>query len=158
MRATIRHAASAFILGAVTTLILDAALQFLTATIRIAGGVRPAWDARVPEHGVWIALGVVLWLAAPLIAAWINDGVPRAQVSPRTVWELVGLGMLTLPFAHVLGLWIVLATQLTLSGTWSSDGGIFLSSAYYGRVIESVAPWMGAGAMVRAWARHLMDA
>ena len=158
MRATIRHAAAAFTTGAVTALVFDAALQFLTATIRIVGGIRPPWYARAAEHSVWIALGLVLWLVAPLMAAWIEDAVPRAEVSPRTVWEVVGLGMLTLPIAHVLGLWIVLATQLTLTGTWPSEGGIFLSSAYYGRVIVSVTPWMGAGAVIRAWARHMMDA
>ena len=157
MRATIRHAAAAFTTGAVTALVLDAALQFLTGTIRIAGGVHPPWYARAAEHTVWITFGLVLWLAAPLIAEWIDDIAPRADVPPRTVWELVGVGLLALPIAHLLALWIVLAAQLTLSGSWPSEGGIFLSSAYYGRVIVSIAPWMGAGAVVRAWARHMMD-
>ena len=156
MRAIIRHAAAAFTTGAVIALVLDAVLQFLTATIRIAGGVRPPWYARVADNGVWIALGLVLWLASPLLAGWIEDVAPRAALSRRSVWQLVGLGMLTLPAAYVLSQWIVLALQLTSAGTWLSEGGIFVSSAYYGAVLLAITPWMGAGAVVRGWAQHML--
>lgn len=158
MPATLRHAAAAFTTGAAITLVLDAVLQFLTATIRIAGGVRPPWYARVADNGVWVALGLVLWLASALLAEWIEDDVaPRAELSRRTVWELVGLGMLTLPPAHVLSQWIVLALQLTVAGTWLSEGGSFVSSAYYGAVLLSITPWMAAGTVVRGWARHMLE-
>jgi hypothetical protein len=157
MRATIRYAAAAFTTGAVIALALDAVLQFLTATIRIVGGVRPPWYARVADNGVWIALGLVLWLASPLLAEWMEDVAPRAVLSRRSVWELVGLGMLTLPAAYVLSQWIVLALQLTSAGTWLSEGGIFVSSAYYGAVLLSITPWMGAGAVVRGWAHHMLE-
>ena len=157
MRATIRHLAAAFTTGAVIALVLDAVLQFLTATIRIAGGIRPPWYARVADNSVWIALGLVLWLASPLLAEWIEEVAPRATLSRRTAWELVGLGMLTLPAAHVLSQWIVLALQLTSTGTWLSEGGIFVSSAYYGAVLLSITPWMGAGAVVHGWAHHMLE-
>jgi hypothetical protein len=157
MRATIRHAAAAFTTGAAIALVLDAVLQLLTATIRIAGGIRPPWYARVADNSVWIALGLVLWLLSPFLGEWIEEVAPRAELSRRIVWEIVGLGMLTLPAAHVLSQWIVLALQLTFAGTWLSEGGIFVSSAYYGVVLLSITPWMGAGAIVRGWARHLLD-
>ena len=157
MRVTVRHLAAAFTAGAVIALVLDAALQFLIGTMRITGGVRPPWHARVAENGVWIALGLVLWLAAPLLGKWIDDVVPRAQVSRRTVWELIGLAMLTLPPAHLLAQWIVLAMQLTTAATWLSEGGIFVSSAYYGAVLLSITPWMAAGAVVRGWAHHMLE-
>jgi hypothetical protein len=157
MRATVRHIAAAFTAGAVIALVLDAALQFLTGTMRITGGVRPPWYARVAGNGVWIALGLVLWLGAPLLGEWIDDVVPRAQVSRRTLWQLVGLAMLTLPPAHLLAQWIVLAMQLTSAGTWNSEGGIFVSSAYYGAVLLLITPWMAAGAIVRGWAHHMLD-
>jgi hypothetical protein len=156
MRATIRHLAAAFTTGAVIALVLDAALQFLTATIRITGGVRPPWYARAADNGVWIVLGLVLWVASPLLAEWIDDVAPRAELSRRTVWDLVGLGMLTLPAAYVLSQWIVLALRLTVAGSWLSEGGIFVSSAYYGAVLLSITPWMGAGAVVRGWSQHML--
>src|SRR6476620_4487751 len=113
MRAIIREAAAAFTTGAAIALVLDLVLQFLTSTIRVTGGVGPVWYARATGNSVWIAVGLVLWLACPLIAEWMDDVVPRADVSRRTVWGLVGLGMLTLPAAHVVGQWLVLSIQLT---------------------------------------------
>jgi hypothetical protein len=155
MRATIRYTATAFTTGAVVALVTDALLQFLTSAIRITGGMTPPWYARIAENSVWIALGLVLWLSSPLLGEWIDHIVPTAHVPKRTVWELVALGMLTLPPGHVLGQWIVLAMQLTLAGTWQSEGRIFLSGAYYGAVLLSITPWMAAGAILRGVAQHL---
>jgi hypothetical protein len=156
MRTTIRHTATAFTTGAVIALVVDALLQFLTGAIRITGGMTPPGYARIAENSVWIALGLVLWLAAPLLGEWVDQVVPNARLPKRTVWDLVGIGLLTLPLGHILGQWIVLAMQLTVAGTWGSEGGIFLSSAYYGVVLLSITPWMAAGAIVRAWAHHMV--
>ena len=157
MRVTVRHLAVAFTTGAAIALALDALLQLLTSTIRITGGVRPPWYARVADNSVWIALGLVLWMAAPLLGMWNDDVGSGAQVSRRTVWELIGLAMFTLPPAYLVAQWIVLAVQLTSAGTWLSEGGIFVSGAYYGAVLLSITPWMAAGAVVRGWARHMLD-
>jgi hypothetical protein len=143
--------------GAAIALVLDAVLQLLTSTIRITGGVRPPWYARVADNSVWIALGLVLWMAAPLLGEWSDDVGSGAHVSRRTVWELIGLAMLTLPLAYLLAQCIVLAVQLSVAGTWLSDGRIFVSSAYYGAVLLSITPWMAAGAVVRGWAHHMVD-
>ncbi len=157
MRSIIRHTATAFTLGAVVAVVFDALLQLLTSTIRITGGIRPPWWAHLVERSSWIALGLVLWLAAPLLGEWIDHAIPRVKVPRRTIWEMVGIGMLTLPLGHVLGQWIVLAMQLTIGGTWPSEGRIFLSTAYYGEVLLSITPWMAAGAILRGWARHMSD-
>ena len=157
MCVTVRHLAAALTTGAAIALVLDAVLQLLTSTIRITGGVRPPWYARVADNSVWIALGLVLWMAAPLLGEWSEDVGSGAQVSRRTVWELIGFAMLTLPPAHLLAQWLVLAAQVTSAGTWLSEGGIFVSSGYYGAVLLSIAPWMAAGAIVRGWARHMLD-
>lgn len=156
VRATIRHTALAFTTGAAIALVLDALLQLMTGAVRLSGGVMAPWWVRVAEHSVWIALGLVLWLASPLLGEWIDDVVPGAMVSRRTMWELVGIGMLALPPGHVLGQWIVLAMQLTVAGTWGAEGRIFLSAAYYGNVLLSITPWMAAGAVVRGWAHHMV--
>ncbi len=157
MRATIRHAATAFTTGAVIALAIDAFLHFLTGAIRLSGGMTPPWYARIAENSVWIALGLVLWLAAPLLGEWVDHVVPNAHLSKRTAWDLVGIGLLTLPLGHVLGQWIVLAMQLTVAGEWGSEGGIFLSGAYYGAVLLAITPWMAAGSVVRAWAHHMVS-
>jgi hypothetical protein len=157
MQSTIRHTAAAFTTGAAIALVVDPLLQRLTAAISVTGGIVAPWWTRVAENSVWIALGLVLWLAAPLMGEWIERITPRAVVARNTAWDLVGLGMLTLPLGHVLGTWIVLGMQLTVGGTWGSDGRIFLSGAYYGNVLLSVTPWMAAGAIVRAWAHHMIE-
>ncbi len=144
MRATVRHTAAAVTTGAFLALLFDAVLQLLAGAIRVTGGVRPLWYAGVAEHSVWIALGLILWLAAPLLGEWIDDVVPGAQVSRRTVWELVGLGLLALPPCYLLAQWIVIATQFSISGTWHAAGGTFLSSAYYGAVLLSITPMAGS--------------
>lgn len=146
----------AFTTGAVIALVLDVLLQLSTAAVRLSGGPMPPWWVRAAEQSVWVALGLVLWLASPLVGEWIDDAVPRATISRRTVWELVGIGMLALPPGHVLGQWIVLALRLTVSGAWGAEGRIFLSTAYYGHVLLSITPWMAAGALVRGWAHHMV--
>jgi hypothetical protein len=156
MRATIRDTAAAFATGAVIALVTDALLQFLTGAIRITGGMTPPWYGRIAENSVWIALGLVLWLAAPLLGDWIDHAAPNSHLPRRTVWELVGLGMLTLPLGHVLGQWIVLAMQLTVAGAWQSEGRIFLSGAHYGAVLLSITPWMAGGAILRGVAHHML--
>src|SRR5687768_7015484 len=102
MRATVRHAAAAFTTGAVIALFFDAALQFLASTIRVTAVAGPTRSARVTEHVIWTALGSIVWLAAPLIGEWMDDVIPDAQVSRRTVWQLAGLAMLALPPGHLL--------------------------------------------------------
>jgi hypothetical protein len=155
MRATIRHTATAFTSGAAIALVVDVLLQLLTGAIRVTGGMMPPWYARVAENSVWMALGLVLWLSYPLLGDWVDHVVPHAHIPRKTVWELVGLGMLTLPLGHILGQWIVLAMQLTVSGSWGSEGRIFLSDAYYGNVLLSITPWMAAGAILRTVAHHM---
>lgn len=157
MRATIRHFSAAFATGATIALVTQVLLQALTSSIRVTAPMRPPWWAAAVENSVWIALGLVMWLSAPLLGEWIDDLAPGAVVPRRTAWGLVGLMMMTLPVGHLLGTWIVLAMQLSVPGPWASEGGIFLSGAYYGTVLLSLTPWMAAGAILRAWARHMID-
>jgi hypothetical protein len=157
MRATVRHTAAAVMTAGFIALVFDAILQLLAGAIRVRSDVRPLWSAGVSEHSVWIALGLILWLAAPFLGDWMDDVVPGAQVSRRTVWGLVGLALLALPPCHLLAQWLVTAAQFTVSGTWHAAGGIFLSSAFYGGVLLSITPWIAAGAIVRGWAHHMFD-
>jgi hypothetical protein len=156
MRAIVRHTANAFTIGAAIALVVDALLQVLTSAVRITAGVTPPWWSRIAENSVWVALGLVLWLCGPLLGEWIDDLIPHSHIPRRTIWELAGIAMLTLPIGHILGQWIVLAMQLTVAGTWGSEGSIFLSNTYYGSVLLSITPWMAAGAIVRAWAHHMV--
>ena len=156
MRETIRHIASAFTTGAILAVLIDALMQLLTTSIRIMAPMGPSIWSRIAERSVFVALGLVLWLSSPLLGEWIDDLIPHGHVPRRAMWELMGIGFLTLPPGHILGGWIVLAMQLTVAGTWESEGRIFLSTAYYGTVLLSVTPWMAAGAIVRAWAHHMV--
>lgn len=157
MKKAVRQAATAFTAGAVIALVLDAVLQFATGSIRLIGGMMRPWWVRVMEHGVWVGMGLVLWLASPLIAQPLEDAIGSVRVPRQTIWHVIGVGFIVLPVAHLLGQWMVLAVQFTLSGTWVAEGRIFLSTAYYGNVLLAITPWMGAGAILRGWARHLVS-
>ena len=155
MVATLRRAASAFVAGVAIALVFDLVIYFLSSSIRLTGGVRPRWWAHAAAHSVWLAVGGLLWLIAPAIASALDPFAPAAHVSRRTIWAVVGTTFVALPLLYIVAQLIVLAIQLTLSGTWGSEGRIFISGAYYGAVLVSVTPWIAAGVVLRAWARHL---
>lgn len=81
MRATIRAAAVAFTTGAAIALFIDAVLSVLMGAIRVTGGAGSLWLGRVLEHSRWIGFGLILWLASPLLAAWVEETVPQLRNS-----------------------------------------------------------------------------
>jgi hypothetical protein len=155
MRSTLRHAAAAFVVGVAIAIVFDVIVQLLSTSIRLTGGVRPAWWARAAAQSVWLVLGGLLWLAAPLIRGALEGLVPTGDASRRAIWAVVGTAFIALPPLYVAAQLIVLAIQLTLSGTWGSEARIFISGAYYGSVLLSITPWAAAGVILRASARHL---
>lgn len=157
MRSTIRDAASALIAGVVIAIVVDGLLQFFSASIRITGGITPPWWIRAATQSVWIVAGMILWAAAPFIANTLEGFVSDNRPSRRAVWALVGTALIVVPPAWILGQLIVLAVQLTLSGTWGAEGRIFISGAYYGAVLLAITPWIAAGAILRGYATHLID-
>ena len=157
MRDTIRDVAAALIAGVVIAILVDGLMQVLTISIRITGGIRPPWWARAAAESVWIAVGVILWLAAPFIANTLAGFVSEIRPSRRALWALVGTALIVVPPAWILGQLVVLAIQLTLSGTWGSESGIFISGAYYGAVLLAITPWIAAGVILRGYATHLLD-
>jgi hypothetical protein len=72
-------------------------------------------------------------------------------------WALVGTALIVVPPVWIVAELMVLAIQLTLSGTWGSEARIFVSGAYYGTVLLTLTPWVAAGVILRAWAAHLID-
>jgi hypothetical protein len=157
MRSAIRDAAAACVTAVAIAIAVDVVLQFLTAAMRISGGITPPWWGRAAAHSVWIVLAAFVWLAAPFITTALEPLVPNRAVSRRTIWALVGTALVALPPLHVIAQLAVLAVQLTLSGTWGSESRIFISGAYYGAVMLAMTPWMAAGVILRAWAAHLID-
>ena len=157
MRTTIRDAAIAFIAGVLIAITFDIVVQFLSTSIRLTGGVRPPLWARASANTVWAVLGGLVWLAAPVLANALEMFVPAHQVSRRSVWAVIGTAFIAVPPLYVLAQLIVLAVQITLSGTWGSESFIFISGAYYGSMLLTITPWMAAGVILRAWASHLLN-
>ena len=161
MQATIRHLATAFIAGAAIAFAADVILQVLSTAVRITDGAGLAWSARAAATGGWLVLGALVWITAPLIAGTL-EAFPTAPAPRRTVWAGVGTALLFLPplivaaqliVAHV----IVGAFQFAVAGAWSPDSELLISGAFWGAVLMFVTPWMAAGAILRAWAAHLID-
>lgn len=158
MRAVIRSFSAAGAAGVVVAIAAEALLQALTSWIRVRGPMSAPWWAISIERSVWVAAALIGWAAAPILGEWLDDIAPGATVARRTAWAVTGVLMMAIPVAHLLGTWVILALQLSVSGTWGSEGWIFLSGAYYGTVLLDLTPWMAAGAILRAWARHMIDA
>ena len=157
MRSTIRDAAAAFVTAVVIAMTFDVLLQLLSSSIRVTGGIGPPWWARAAAHIVWMVAGIMVWLAAPSIASTLDDLTPDAAVSRRTVWAIVGTALMVVPPVWVAAQLVVLAIQLTWSGTWGSEARIFISGAYYGAVFLSITPWVASGVILRAWTRHMVS-
>jgi hypothetical protein len=154
MRAVIQHAAGALIAGLAIELAVDLALQVLSAAIRIddAGST---WWGRIDAAIQWIGPCVLVWLAAPLIAGLLEPFTAHAAVSRRTVWAVIGASLVVIPPLIVVSQIVVTSLKLTVAGAWGHEWPIFLTGSFLGNVLLFLTPWVAAGVILLAWARHM---
>jgi hypothetical protein len=153
-----RHHARAFLVATVAALVVDALLQLAMDAVRVSayGGGAPWWvTTHLIERGRWVVLATMLWWAAPRLLGSVPDAAPVAGQTPDEAWRQVAAAVAVVPVCWVVATWIVSAVRFTLQGSWGYDGGIFLSGGYYASVLNSLAPWLLASAVLLAARRHL---
>jgi hypothetical protein len=161
-RQSIRNLAMALGVGALAALLVDAVLQNLLAAVRSLGAstTTPWWMiGRVQERSPWIVAALLVWLWAPAISraalhAWPADhGVRRGAA-----FVLVGRAMIAAPLLWLVATWLVVAVKMTLVGSWSSEGRVFVAGYYYYNVLLAYTPWAAGGITLLALSRHVNDA
>ena len=154
----LRPVTSAFVIGAVTALLVDAALQNAIAAAQSpgVGSLAPWWViGHIVERSVWVAAALLAWLASPTLSRALSGLLPRDHAIGRAdALQVVGRSMMSVPLVWLAATWLVLAVKMTLVGSWGTEGRVFISSYYYSVVLLGYAPWAGGGITLLALSRH----
>ena len=153
-----RSHASAFLLGTVAALVVDAALQLAMDAVRVSsyGGGAPWWvTANLITRGRWVAFAMLLWWLTPrLTSAEANPGAAASRAL-QDAWRQVAVALVAVPLLWIVATWVVSAVRFTLLGSWDTDGRVFLSLDYYRGLVRDLTPWAMAAAVLMAVRRHL---
>jgi hypothetical protein len=160
-RRSIRNLATAFGVGAVAALLVDAALQNALVAVRSPGAssMTPWWVVgRVTERSIWIAAALLVWVLAPALSAnaykaWLAD----RPIGRAAALHLVGHAMIGVPLIWLFATWFVWAMKMTLMGSWGSEGRAFVAGYYYYNVLLAYTPWAAGGVTLLALRRHVAD-
>jgi hypothetical protein len=153
----IRDMTSAFVIGTVMALLVDAALQNALAAVQSPGVdvLAPWWViGRIVERSVWVAAALLAWFASPALSRALSDLLPRHHLGRAGAFQCVGRLMICVPLVWLAATWLVLAVKMTLVNSWGTEGRVFISSYYYSVVLLGYAPWAGAGLALLALSRH----
>jgi len=150
---------SAFLLGTLAALVVDAVLQLAMDAVRVSsyGGSAPWWvTANLVGRGRWVVFAALLWWLAPRLVATGPDrtGAP-ANAPAAEAWRQVAVALVAVPLLWLVATWAVSAVRFTLLGSWDTDGRVFLSPDYYGGQLLDLTPWILAAAVVMAVRRHV---
>jgi hypothetical protein len=154
----IRPHLSAFLLGTVAALIVDAVLQLAMDAVRVSsyGGGAPWWvTADLVGRGRWVVFAALLWWLAPRLVAAGPERADAPAGAPAEAWRQVAVALVAVPLLWLVATWAVSAVRFTLLGTWDTDGRVFLSPDYYSGQLLDLAPWILAAAVVMAVRRHM---
>lgn len=161
-RQSIRNLAMALGIGALAALLFDAALQNALAAVRSPGApaMTPWWiSGRVLERSPWIVAALLVWLWAPALSRTLSNAWPAAHVVGRgAALDVVGRAMIAAPLFWLVATWLVWAAKMTLVGSWSSEGRVFVAGYYYYNVLLAYTPWAAGGITLLALRRHVSDA
>jgi hypothetical protein len=146
------------VIGATSALITDAVLRNALAAAQSPTGssLTPWWVVgHVSERAVWVVLGLLVWVLAPVIVRFAGEVRPASDEASRTkAFTAVGHLMLVLPPLWAGATLLVFAAQVTLAGNWSLDIHTLTSSSLYRNLLLGYLPWAGGGLVLLAVSRH----
>jgi len=166
MTHTARPGAAALVAATTIALVVNAVLQVLVdaVSIRAVGSGTPWWVvAELPVRGRWVVAAALLWLVSPVFddsqPATSPTGTGRTdhdtEIARAAVWTRVGTAVMLLPLVWTAASWLIVATRITLAGSWDIEGRGLLSSEYYQRMAIDWLPWLMAGVTMRRLATHI---
>lgn len=156
MEVTIRRLAAAIALAsavrAVVASALYGALALASPSLAIDGFGERLFAASAP---IVAALGA--WVIAPAWARWTaglsSQLADHRPLSTRSAFVLVGAAAIVLPLVWVVTGWGLLALRMVALQSWD-EGRRFLAPDYYSFLVVTWGPWLLAGAVLLALARH----
>jgi hypothetical protein len=135
-----RRIGAALALGVLLALVFDLLLQFALDAVRI----QPSsvnWQAA--------AAGKAVWLLAVSIAAAIAPSLSplaRGQMDWRLAIQTAGVVLICAPIVRTTATLLVFVTQIPLT-----------QPAFYAEIVNTSAPWILAGAVLKLVSRHVVD-
>ena len=163
----LRTASAALLVATAVALVVNGLLQLLVDAVSIQsyGSGTPWWIvAELPTHGRWVVAAALLWLVSPVITGSDEgaEAVETAAARSATggarrahVWFQVGTAVMLLPLVWAAASWLVVATRITLAGSWDIEGRGLLTAEYYQRVAIEWLPWLLSGIVMRRLSAHL---
>ncbi len=161
MLPNIRQVALAFFAGGCLASVVDLVLAGLLNAVRVSGDVplSSLLPERIAARGLWLTGPPLVWMTARPIASRLEsifaDGAPSAPFSRVLIWKVVGLLMMITPPLLVVAGWGTLVLRITLARSWTFEGAVFLTLAFYSTPVLAIAPTVLAGAALHALGRHL---
>jgi ABC-type amino acid transport system permease subunit len=152
-----RSHASAFLLGTLAALVVDAVMQLAIDAVRVSrfGGGAPWWvTTNVIGRGRWVVFAALLWWLAPRLGGGEANPRQSAMGSAQDAWRQVAVALVAVPVLWIVATWLVSAVRFTALGSWDTDGRVFLSPDYYRGLALGLTPWAMAAAALIAVRRH----
>lgn len=159
MRTTLRRLAGAQILATAVRAVLAALLHWGLAasspSLSVAGV-----GSRVLQYSVPLALGIGVWIVAPLWGSWIEARAPECTSFPilsrRAASVVIGTATIVMALATLVATWAITVLRIAISRDWH-EGRMFLAPEYYSLVVTSYGTEVLAGAVLLALARHVPE-
>lgn len=120
-------------------------LQGILATVRSSATSAGPWWAQTDLMGWsnWLVFGILIWLAAPILASAAARAVGCGRLTTATYGDLialVGLAVFVFPFLSFAATLVVTAVKVSLVHSWATEGTVFWASYYYLNVFWMYLP------------------
>lgn len=156
MEITIRHLAAVLALASAVRAVVATALHGALA-IASPGLAIDSLGERLFSYAVPVVAAAAAWLVAPPWASWIGAMVPAlarlGPLSTRSASVIVGTAAVIGPLLWLASGWTLLVLRMAALRSWD-DGRRFLAPDYYALIVITWGPWLLAGALLLALARH----
>jgi len=147
--AAVRRLAVRIIALAVLGYLPWALLQAVMVTVGSSASTMPWWVVTgLIGWSKWFALGIFVWLSAPVLAFGATVAAGSEERSTATYRELmgvVGFALFAFPILSFAATLVVTAIKVSLVQSWATEGTVFWASYYYRNVFRMYLPWFLVG-------------
>lgn len=131
------------------------AWAFIQTLLHAGSPAQAPWWAATDLMGWsgWAVRGLLVWLAAPVLAAGARLAAGSRRVSTSTYGEMIGVAgfaVIAFPLLSFPATLIVMAAKISIVQSWATEGAVLWESYYYRNVFLMYVPWFltGGGLML----------